>query len=313
MGKSQLADALAETRRNIAAAEEALAAIDPAELDSDSWLAVRAEIGRKLAAADHASNRVSEILGMSSAQGRLLAYFRNHVGDVLGKDELAGVAGIHEWARRVRELRKEHGWPIASGETRDDLSPGQYVLERDEADAALAGDWRTANQIRRLKAGGRPASGKSRILEFLKAIYPRSADKEQLAYVAPDVHDRPRRLRELAEEGWQVVSSVDDSRLAPGEYRLDSLEQAPARTRQAIKIRHQVFERDGFVCVDCGRAPRKDRVQLQAHHVVSVSKGGTNDDGNLVTLCTDCHAGRHAIEPSKVEDELLNPAAEPRY
>jgi len=44
-----------------------------------------------------------------SARDRLRRYFEQHVGEIVDKDELAQVAGIHEWARRVRELRDDDG------------------------------------------------------------------------------------------------------------------------------------------------------------------------------------------------------------
>ena len=50
-------------------------------------------------------------------------------GKIVDKEELSGVSGIYEWARRIRELRMEEGWPISSSENRSDLKPGQYVLE----------------------------------------------------------------------------------------------------------------------------------------------------------------------------------------
>ena len=48
-------------------------------------------------------------------------------------EELRYVAGNKtEWARRVRELRTEYGWPITTKSTgRPDLSVGVYVLEAD--------------------------------------------------------------------------------------------------------------------------------------------------------------------------------------
>ncbi len=43
-----------------------------------------------------------------SARDRLLKYFQTYPGTVLREKELALVAGISEWARRVRELRYSH-------------------------------------------------------------------------------------------------------------------------------------------------------------------------------------------------------------
>ncbi len=48
----------------------------------------------------------------------------------MDSDELREVAGgITEWARRVRELRGEEGYQILTHNDRDDLKPGEYLLE----------------------------------------------------------------------------------------------------------------------------------------------------------------------------------------
>lgn len=65
-----------------------------------------------------------------SARQRILELFLTRgVGVVINKDEIMAVARIAEWARRVRELRDEYGWDISSHNDRDDLSPGEYILE----------------------------------------------------------------------------------------------------------------------------------------------------------------------------------------
>jgi len=63
-----------------------------------------------------------------AAKTKLLTYFIQNVGKVLVKEELQRVAGISEWARRVRELRDEDGYPILSHNDRADLKPGNYIL-----------------------------------------------------------------------------------------------------------------------------------------------------------------------------------------
>lgn len=67
------------------------------------------------------------------------------------------------------------------------------------------------------------------------------------------------------------------------------------------------MERDGFRCRDCGRTAHEARKRFEVHHLVMVSEGGTNEAENLVTLCSDCHAGRHALRPGQTVDELLEP------
>lgn len=63
-----------------------------------------------------------------SARDRLREFFQRNVGRVVTADELASAARIHEWARRVRELRDDEGMQILSHNDRADLRPGEYVL-----------------------------------------------------------------------------------------------------------------------------------------------------------------------------------------
>lgn len=66
----------------------------------------------------------------SGARARLRAHFLNNIGRVMEAEELRHVAGnISEWARRVRELRTEEGYPILTHNDRSELKPGQYLLE----------------------------------------------------------------------------------------------------------------------------------------------------------------------------------------
>ncbi|MBA9077312.1 HNH endonuclease [Rufibacter quisquiliarum] len=62
------------------------------------------------------------------ARALLREFFFNRVGEVIDSDTLRQVAGISEWARRVRELRNEEGLNIVTHNDRSDLKPGQYVL-----------------------------------------------------------------------------------------------------------------------------------------------------------------------------------------
>jgi hypothetical protein len=68
-----------------------------------------------------------------SVRGKILKFLRANVGRGVTNEELRYVAGDKtEWARRVRELRTEHGWPIATKTTgRPDLGVGVYVLQAD--------------------------------------------------------------------------------------------------------------------------------------------------------------------------------------
>lgn len=66
----------------------------------------------------------------SGARSKLRAHFLANTGRVMDAEELRSIAGnTSEWARRVRELRTEEGYPILSHDDRADLKPGQYLLE----------------------------------------------------------------------------------------------------------------------------------------------------------------------------------------
>lgn len=62
---------------------------------------------------------------------RLRQFLRAHVGEVITSNQLRDAAGsnVSEWARRVRELRDEEGWPIITHNDSSELSPGQYLLK----------------------------------------------------------------------------------------------------------------------------------------------------------------------------------------
>ncbi len=64
------------------------------------------------------------------SRDRVLEFFKENVGRIVTTENLAYVAeGAKEFARRVRELRTEDGFPIATLFTgRPDLAMGEYVL-----------------------------------------------------------------------------------------------------------------------------------------------------------------------------------------
>jgi hypothetical protein len=55
-------------------------------------------------------------------------------------------------------------------------------------------------------------------------------------------------------------------------------------------IRRQVYLRDGFRCVMCGK-----KTKLHAHHVVPVQVSHDNSLNNLVSVCGHCHRKLESI------------------
>jgi len=114
----------------IATLEEALG-IQPSEIRPDQYVLMRVEQDRHAAHRWHVLNEVRR--KKVSVTDRIIEYFRKNVGEEITGEELKYLArDKKEWARRVRELRTEHGWPIVTKNSgRDDLAIGVYVLEED--------------------------------------------------------------------------------------------------------------------------------------------------------------------------------------
>lgn len=74
----------------------------------------------------------------------------------------------------------------------------------------------------------------------------------------------------------------------------------------SVRVRFNVFKRDGFKCQYCGRHPSDD-VMLVLDHVIPVAAGGSNDPSNLRTACQACNGGKS--DTLLVEGELPSPSA----
>lgn len=66
------------------------------------------------------------------------------------------------------------------------------------------------------------------------------------------------------------------------------------RTRIPRGMRHEVFKRDNYTCVECG-AKKEDGATLHIDHIIPVSKGGTDELDNLQTLCSDCNLNKSDV------------------
>lgn len=246
----------------------------------------------------------------SAARDRILFYLRNYPRSVISGDELMVVSGIQEYARRVRELRVELGWAIASGvsiremveagaeEVPDEMKgmkTSDYVLLDTEQDREAAHRWNVANTIRK-----QPGSVREKILEFLRANVGRSVTGEELRYVANDKTEWARRVRELrTEHGWPVATkSTGRPDLPVGAYVLQGDRQSPEHDRLIPDdVRGEVLRRDGYECKRCSWShkewnPSNPR-HLELHHIEHHAKGGRNVKENLKTLCNVCHDKVH--------------------
>ena len=208
--------------RYLEAMASELAQIDD-NLAQDDWLSVRARLGVLTADFNEAVSDVDESLGTTGARSRILRYMQLRLGKTVSKEELSGVAGIHEWARRIRELRQDFGWDIHSANTQEGLGTGEYILMQEHPDPGLARAWTAARKARNLRTAGGTPPPRIRIIEFLKMVYPRCADKEQLAHVAGSFEIAEKAIGELNREGWKITECPSSDDAASTGFRLGAL------------------------------------------------------------------------------------------
>lgn len=253
-----------------------------------------------------------------SASARIISYLQEYSGEVISGDELMVVAGISEYARRVRELRRQEGWPILSGVTANamrieaeeaglpadeaapKMKPNEYFLAEDSQDREAAHRWHIANRIRKSKKGLQ-----AKLLEYFLENVGQRLSSEELAYIAGKATSWARRTRELrTEEGWPIVTKFSgDPSLPMGVYVLAEKRQSPPHDRHIPElIRRAVMQRDNWGCrwKNCswpnGFDVSIDHRFLEVHHIQEHVKGGVNEEQNLVTLCNlhhdEVHRGR---------------------
>jgi hypothetical protein len=251
----------------------------------------------------------------NSARDRILAYLFKYPRVVIHGDELMVVAGISEYARRIRELRVQFGWPVLSGTTLREMLEQQeitleelqadsvnllktdvYALMSTEQDRDAALRWNEANILRRSKI-----STKDKILAYLRKNVGRPVSGEELRYLANDSKEWARRTRELrTEEGWPIgTKNSGRPELDVGVYLLEEDRQAEVHDRKIPDpVRVAVLERDHHACRNCGwsharKIANDPRTFLELHHIEHHADGGENTLGNLITLCNVCHDDVH--------------------
>jgi hypothetical protein len=78
-------------------------------------------------------------------------------------------------------------------------------------------------------------------------------------------------------------------------YSEEQIEEFKARADSKVKVlagvRWQVFKRDNWRCVACGRSAGDD-VVLHVDHIIPRSKGGKDEIRNYQTLCDKCNIGK---------------------
>lgn len=72
------------------------------------------------------------------------------------------------------------------------------------------------------------------------------------------------------------------------------------------KLKKAVHERDGWMCVMCGRS-EEDGVKLHCDHIQRYADGGGDFMENLQTLCNDHHKEKTRMENSTKKPYVPRP------
>src|SRR3990167_2947038 len=87
----------------------------------------------------------------------------------------------------------------------------------------------------------------------------------------------------------------------------EDLIKSRQKTKSWISLRFKILSRDDFKCQYCGHGV-EDGTKLVIDHKQPKSKGGNNEETNLITACVECNLGKGDILLSQraLEKSLIN-------
>jgi hypothetical protein len=69
------------------------------------------------------------------------------------------------------------------------------------------------------------------------------------------------------------------------EYKAKHLRLYNTNVKKWYQIIRRIFKRDNYICQYCGQVGD----MLECDHIMPISKGGINDEKNLITACLKCN------------------------
>lgn len=115
-----------------------------------------------------------------------------------------------------------------------------------------------------------------------------------------------RGKAEVLESASRTIRSAQGAFLLPSVIRLIHLIRRP---RPRVRLtRKEVFQRDGWRCMYCGRETR----ELTLDHVLPRHRGGPHTWENLVSACKPCNHRKAGHTPSEARMAILREPGPPR-
>ncbi|MCY4148588.1 MAG: HNH endonuclease [Gammaproteobacteria bacterium] len=144
----------------------------------------------------------------------------------------------------------------------------------------------------------RKPSSKEKILSFFLENQGKILHSQQIQDASGGVVEWARRVRELRQAGWNIMTHNDRADLKPGQYVLEDATPPSYKIPRTIsnRLRAQVLERNGYTCQMCGvgagdKMEDGRRVILHIAHVVDYDHGGKEELSNLRAMCSICNQG----------------------
>ncbi len=107
-------------------------------------------------------------------------------------------------------------------------------------------------------------------------------------------------IREYEKEEVKGEQEKNSNRLS-GDELLKIRELAGQNIKVMPAMRWQVFQRDNWKCVSCGRSADND-VILHVDHIIPRSKGGKDELDNFQTLCHVCNIGKSNKDDTNIRE-----------
>ena len=129
-----------------------------------------------------------------------------------------------------------------------------------------------------------------KVVDWLTSEYPKRMGKT--------FRDSDRAIRKLAQEGKLV-------KLGKGLYKYDpNLVTNPELEDFTPAQKEQIFKRDGYRCVMCGKGQR-DGVEIQADHIKPKDLGGKATIANGQTLCATHNFRKKNYKQTETEKKMF--------
>lgn len=123
-------------------------------------------------------------------------------------------------------------------------------------------------------------------------------EERYLKLFAKKPRDTWRQIRKLYEKGFLIKVKKGVYRYDPDYVTHKELYEFPP------EVKEQIFRRDGYKCVVCGRG-RENGVEMHADHKIPREKGGKNTVDNGQTLCSEHNILKRAYSQTEFGKRFL--------